>query len=85
MQHAARASPDITMFRIGKLVFVGGASGQNCEMTAASRAMRCSNAFFAGYVRRRPVPMTATVRPPCSRAARCVAVSMPSARPLTTV
>ena len=29
------------MFRIVKLVFVGGASGQNCEMTAASRAMRC--------------------------------------------
>jgi hypothetical protein len=31
----------MTALRIGKLVFEGGASGQNCDSTSPSEAMRC--------------------------------------------
>ncbi len=36
MTAVARASPDITTLRIGKVRFEGGASGQNCETAADS-------------------------------------------------
>ena len=45
----AREKPDMTALRIGKLRLLGGASGQNCEMIACSRASwRCSSAFWGG-------------------------------------
>ena len=60
------------MFRIGKLVFVGGASGQNCETTAPESAIRpASSAWSAGYVWRSPVPTTAMVRPESPSAVSC--------------
>ena len=45
----AGAYPDMTALRIGKLVFVGGASGQNCDSTRPSAAIRrWSSALPAG-------------------------------------
>ncbi len=40
MTTVPRESPDITMLRIRKLVFDGGESGQNCDTTAPSFAIR---------------------------------------------
>ncbi len=42
------ARPDITALRSGKLLRVGGASGQNCETTAPSAAIRRWSAAFSG-------------------------------------
>ena len=44
----ASVIPDITALRIGKLRRLGGASGQNCEITAHSEAIRRWSAWFSG-------------------------------------
>ena len=42
------ARPDMTMLRIGKLVLVERASGQNCDTTAPARDLLGERAFSAG-------------------------------------
>ncbi len=74
------------MFRKGKVHRVPPWPGHHCDTHAPLPATRrASSRFEFGYTRSMPVPNTAIVRPPASSAARCETVSIPSARPDTTV
>ena len=73
--------------RRGNVPRFGAVSGGNSLITAPPWATiaRASPRCEAGYSRRCPPPMTATVVPPARSVAAWAAASIPSARPETTV
>ena len=73
--------------RRGKVPRFGAVSGGNSLITAPPWATiaRASPRWAAGYSRRCPPPITATVVPPARSVAAWAAASIPSARPETTV
>ena len=83
----ASASPLMIRFRRGNVPRFGAVSGGNSLITAPPWATiaRASPRCEAGYSRRCPPPMTATVVPPARSVAAWAAASIPSARPETTV
>ena len=78
-------TPAKIRFRIGKFCRDGSVPGRNSDNSKPFRMIYFfAEAFGLGYGTSRPQPITATVFPPESKAARWATESNPTAKPLTS-